>query len=436
MPSIEELHDVMRRAGLKVVAVSVDDPGTEHAIRDFVNEYGLTFEILHDPEQDRPDYQTTGFPETFVIGREGAIRKKVIGADDWDSAANRALFASCSACPSGARRRRRCAGRICRFRLALVRPARRRPPRVPERCRAPTESARRPLRRCNGGSRPRSRSASGSRRWRCSRRGAVARRERGRADRGGGAGTARGVIRQLARAHEHTSGASCARRRQSARLVKLYADPPVVRRAVTDDAPDTVVLDLNPADVVHPADVDAVVRDIQPRTLLLGSSDVDPACSGGEQGRVEVVRPRRQHGAATRLVRPDACTITGPRQVRRCSAVRRHSTSDRRCTTPADFAVASRRRSDATARRTVQPAQVGPSRRVDAVARATDVPAPSVAAVTDVRRSRNRDVVRRDVGGGARRHGRRRRLRSLVILSQDVHRCSAASCPRSRRART
>jgi peroxiredoxin len=39
------------------------------------------------------EYQTTGVPETFVIARDGIIRKKVIGASDWNSESNRALIA-------------------------------------------------------------------------------------------------------------------------------------------------------------------------------------------------------------------------------------------------------------------------------------------------------------------------------------------------------
>ena len=52
-------------------------------------------------------------------------------------------------------------------------------------------------------------------------------------------------------------------------LIKLYDTPPVVRRVVTDDAPDSVAVDLRPADVYIPPDVDAIVRDVQPRTLVL-----------------------------------------------------------------------------------------------------------------------------------------------------------------------
>jgi len=64
MPSIEQLHQAYGPRGLKVVAVSVDDPGTDEQIRDFVKQYGLTFEILHDPRGQEGDvsrlYQTTG----------------------------------------------------------------------------------------------------------------------------------------------------------------------------------------------------------------------------------------------------------------------------------------------------------------------------------------------------------------------------------------
>src|SRR6185503_1514084 len=52
-------------------------------------------------------------------------------------------------------------------------------------------------------------------------------------------------------------------------LIKLYHTPPVVRRIVTDDAPDSVGIDIRLADVYISPDVDAVVRDVQPRNLVL-----------------------------------------------------------------------------------------------------------------------------------------------------------------------
>lgn len=93
MPSIQKLHETYAPRGLKVVAVSVDNPGFARVIRAFAGEYKLSFEILHDaPGVIRRDYQTTGVPETFIIGRDGVIRKKVIGATNWNSEANRALI--------------------------------------------------------------------------------------------------------------------------------------------------------------------------------------------------------------------------------------------------------------------------------------------------------------------------------------------------------
>jgi peroxiredoxin len=93
MPSIQKLHDSYGPKGLKIIAVSIDDPGQSSAIRDFSKDYGLSFEILHDKSAEiRRSYQTTGVPETFVIGRDGVIRKKWIGPADWNSPANRALI--------------------------------------------------------------------------------------------------------------------------------------------------------------------------------------------------------------------------------------------------------------------------------------------------------------------------------------------------------
>ena len=93
MPSIEKLYKEFAPEGLAVVAVSVDDPGQEQHVRDFAKELGVTFEILHDPaRRTATSYQVTGYPETFVIARDGTIRKKIIGAADWSSEANRALI--------------------------------------------------------------------------------------------------------------------------------------------------------------------------------------------------------------------------------------------------------------------------------------------------------------------------------------------------------
>ncbi len=94
MPSIQRLYDRYRDDGLRVVGVAVDDPGFEGRIREFVNEHRLTFEILHDGSGDiEQAYQSMGLPATFIVGRDGRIRKLHLGAADWDSRANRAVIA-------------------------------------------------------------------------------------------------------------------------------------------------------------------------------------------------------------------------------------------------------------------------------------------------------------------------------------------------------
>jgi cytochrome c biogenesis protein CcmG, thiol:disulfide interchange protein DsbE len=96
IPSIEKLNAAYAPKGLKVVAISVDDPGSEPLIRDFVRKYGMNFDVLHDTGGQEGkvsrDYQTTGYPETVIIGRDGVIRRKFLGATDWNSPENRGLI--------------------------------------------------------------------------------------------------------------------------------------------------------------------------------------------------------------------------------------------------------------------------------------------------------------------------------------------------------
>ncbi len=93
MPAIERLHRALGPKGLKVVAVSIDVAGMENAINAFTEDMQLSFEILHNPAGDiQRRYQTTGVPETFIIGRDGRIRRRVIGApmgaEAWDAPAS------------------------------------------------------------------------------------------------------------------------------------------------------------------------------------------------------------------------------------------------------------------------------------------------------------------------------------------------------------
>lgn len=92
MPSMEQLYREYGPHGLHIAAVSIDDYVTEDSIRAYAKALGLSFEILHDPTHAiERSYKTTGYPESFVIDRDGTIRRKWISAANWTSSGNRAL---------------------------------------------------------------------------------------------------------------------------------------------------------------------------------------------------------------------------------------------------------------------------------------------------------------------------------------------------------
>lgn len=92
MPSLERLQRKLAGTDFRLVSVSIDKDDST-VVRRFAQELGLTFEILHDrPGTIQEIYQTTGVPESFVIDRDGAIVKKVIGPAEWDSPVNETLL--------------------------------------------------------------------------------------------------------------------------------------------------------------------------------------------------------------------------------------------------------------------------------------------------------------------------------------------------------
>jgi peroxiredoxin len=91
MPSMQRLYESLGGLDFEMVAISVDaDPEPVGAFRDRL---GLRFPILLDPEQTAArEYQTTGFPESFLIDREGRLATaRFVGPRDWDDPAYRAL---------------------------------------------------------------------------------------------------------------------------------------------------------------------------------------------------------------------------------------------------------------------------------------------------------------------------------------------------------
>lgn len=92
MPSMQRLHESLGPSGLKIVAVSVDDAESEF-VAQWVEERGLTFDVLHDRRGAiAVDYQATGWPESFVIEKNGVIVKKIWGPKEWDDPVESEIF--------------------------------------------------------------------------------------------------------------------------------------------------------------------------------------------------------------------------------------------------------------------------------------------------------------------------------------------------------
>jgi len=82
MPSLVEMQKRMKAKGVTVLAVSVDVD--ENAYRQFLKDHNVNLLTVRDPDQKASGlYGTFKFPETYVIDRNGVMRRKFIGAVDW-----------------------------------------------------------------------------------------------------------------------------------------------------------------------------------------------------------------------------------------------------------------------------------------------------------------------------------------------------------------
>lgn len=85
MPSMERLYTRFRDRDFELLAVSQDEDG-KRVVEPFVREMRLSFPVLIDPEHQVGDrYGVWGYPETFVIDRNGYVVERVIGPRDWSS---------------------------------------------------------------------------------------------------------------------------------------------------------------------------------------------------------------------------------------------------------------------------------------------------------------------------------------------------------------
>jgi len=87
LPTLERLYRAYIGKDLEILAVNIDEGGAG-AVEQFMKKNRFALPVLLNPDQSvAREYGTFKFPETYIIDREGIVRRKIIGAADWTSPA-------------------------------------------------------------------------------------------------------------------------------------------------------------------------------------------------------------------------------------------------------------------------------------------------------------------------------------------------------------
>jgi cytochrome c biogenesis protein CcmG/thiol:disulfide interchange protein DsbE len=102
IPSMQRLHDRLKDKGFVLLAVSEDEGGAA-GVKAFVQQMKVTFPVLLDPDGDvGRKYEIWGFPESFLLDRDGRVVERVIGPRDWSTPEQIARIEALLAAPPGA----------------------------------------------------------------------------------------------------------------------------------------------------------------------------------------------------------------------------------------------------------------------------------------------------------------------------------------------
>jgi len=82
LPSLMNMQSRLKGSGVTVLAISIDVDGD--AYHRFLKQHDVSLLTVRDPDQNVSRvYGTTGWPETFIIDRQGVVRRKFVGPVDW-----------------------------------------------------------------------------------------------------------------------------------------------------------------------------------------------------------------------------------------------------------------------------------------------------------------------------------------------------------------
>ena len=84
LPSLMDMQERLRGRGVTVVGVSIDVDGD--AYHRYLKQRGVNFVTVRDPDQKvAAMYGSSGWPESYIIDRQGVLRRKIVGPINWDS---------------------------------------------------------------------------------------------------------------------------------------------------------------------------------------------------------------------------------------------------------------------------------------------------------------------------------------------------------------
>jgi thiol-disulfide isomerase/thioredoxin len=97
-PELNQLQKYIASRNGVVLGVAADEDPAIY--EQFLREHGVVFPTYRDPGTTNnhspiaATYGTSMYPETYIIGRDGKIERKIIGFQEWDSPQMRAYFDS------------------------------------------------------------------------------------------------------------------------------------------------------------------------------------------------------------------------------------------------------------------------------------------------------------------------------------------------------
>lgn len=84
LPSLMDMQDRLRSRGVVVLGVSIDVD--DDAYHRFIKQRNVNFVTVRDPKQQVAGmYGTSVWPESYIIDRQGVLRRKIVGPINWDS---------------------------------------------------------------------------------------------------------------------------------------------------------------------------------------------------------------------------------------------------------------------------------------------------------------------------------------------------------------